>query len=159
MKLDVLSEWEKKTCFCTDFFLLRSCLCTHVFIFKHERAFRSKRPVCCPGELGFISPPSCHSLVRGSCSDQLPGHVGWLSNSQSVCVCVCVPVSYIFCFPIRWLHTRRFLWTLLTSAFMRGLPVSLPLLCPSHFLGLEHYKHLGRVKTSFNPPPPPPPTN
>lgn len=44
----------------------------------------------------------------------------------SVFVRVCVWPCLIFWFWIRWLHTWRFLWTLLTSAFMHGLPP-----CPS----------------------------
>lgn len=69
MKLDVLSEYKKKKkktfaqIFILIFFIMHSCLCTHVLIFKHECAFCSKRLVCCPSKLGFISFPSCHSLV------------------------------------------------------------------------------------------------
>lgn len=57
--------------------------------------FAPERLVCCPSETRFIASPSCHSLVRGSCSDQLPGHIGQLSNSHMVCVCVCLGLIYI----------------------------------------------------------------
>lgn len=74
-------------------------------------------------------------------------------------MCVCVPVSYIFCFPIRWLHTRRFLWTSDTGFHAWPACLSPSLSLPHTFLSLEHSKHLGRVKTSFNLLPSPPPPN
>jgi len=92
MKLNALSEQEEKkhSHICTDYFLM--CLCTRFFphllgisVILLQRLFGS------PSKLEFHLFPSCHSLVCGSCSDHLPGHI--------VCVCVCV--SHIFCFPIR----------------------------------------------------------
>lgn len=57
---------------------------------------------------------------------------------------VSVPASYVFPFPIRRLHTWRFLWTLLTSAFMHGLPLLL------FFLSHPHFSPPRALKTSWS---------
>lgn len=86
----------------------------------------------------FIS-PSCLLLVLWLL-------LGSVTGPHRVARCVSDPASYIFPFPIRWLHTCRFLWTLLTSAFTHGLP--LPLLL--FFLSRPHFSPPRALKTSWS---------
>lgn len=86
----------------------------------------------------FIS-PSCLLLVLWL----LPGSV---TGTHRAARCVSVPASYIFPFPIRWLHTWRFLWTLLTSAFTHGLHLPLLLFYLSH----PHFSPPRALKTSWS---------
>lgn len=152
MTLNVLSAWKGNTiapiCFVRrplvyDCFHSRAWEC---YLLLQRARFSSRR-----ARFSFL--PPVMSLISL-----------WFMSSSLVIhsQCVCDPVSYIFCFPIRLLHTLRFLWTPLTSAFMHGLHASLPPqlspLLRSHFLKPKTLKTPRSCRTSFNPPNPPTPS-